>query len=161
MNSYLYLLPLFAIIVHNAEEALWLPRWSKYAKKFHKEVKQHEFLFAVLMITAFAVIITAGISFYPNNRFAKFVYFGFFGMMIFNAFFPHLISTIVLKKYAPGTITAFMLNVPINLFIIIKAINANIITIPTIIISTISIGIITLSSLPILFKLSKIIEDYQ
>ena len=160
MNSCLYLLPLFAVIIHNIEEVLWLPQWSKYASKFHKEVKPFEFHFAVLFVTVFAVITTATFIFYPNNKIAQLIYFGFFGMMILNAFFPHLISTIVLRKYAPGTLTALLLNIPINLIIILRALNSNIITQTELIISVIAITAVTLITLPLLFKSSVIIKDY-
>ena len=160
MNSILYLLPLFAVIIHNIEEALWLPQWSKYAKKYQKEIKPYEFHFAVLIITALALLVTCGILFFPENFLAESLYFGFFGMMILNAFFPHLILTIVLKKYAPGTITAIILNVPIISCVVIKALYCNIINPLQFVISILIIGVLTLLSLPLLFKLSKIVKEY-
>ena len=85
INISIYLLPLLAIIIHNIEEALWLPQWSKYAKKYHKEVKAYEFHFAVLIVTALAICVTSAMMLYPGNIIAKFLYFGYFGMMIINA----------------------------------------------------------------------------
>lgn len=51
----------------------------------------------------------------------NYVYLGFIGMMGINSILPHLLSTIVLKKYAPGLITALFLNLPFSLILIIGA----------------------------------------
>ncbi len=161
MNTNIYFLFLFAIILHNLEEALWLPQWSKYAKKFHKEVAPHEFHFALIIVTAFAVMITSGIVFNPNNKIIKFFYFGLLGLMILNAIFPHLLATLALKRYAPGTITALILNVPINTLIIYHSVNAGVISLNGVMISTIVIGITCFLCLPLLFKLGRIVKDYN
>jgi hypothetical protein len=39
-----------AFSLHNAEEAVWLPGWSKNAKSFHQPVTKNEFIFAVICI---------------------------------------------------------------------------------------------------------------
>ena len=161
METYFYFLPFLAILIHNIEEALWLPQWSKYAKKFHKEVKSYEFHFAVLIVTALALIITFGMVIYHENLIVKFIYFGFFGMMIMNVFFPHLTATIVLKKYTPGLITGLLLNIPINLIVIIKAINCNVISIVQAVIATVVVGVLIILSLPLLFKLGTLVKDYS
>jgi len=49
----------------------------------------------------------------------NYTYLGFIGMMGINSIFPHLVSTIVLKKYAPGLITGLFLNLPFSLILII------------------------------------------
>ena len=161
INNSIYFLPLFALIIHNIEEALWLPKWSNYAVKFYKEVKPYEFHFAVLIITALGLLSVSLIMLFPAIIIFKYIYFGFYGMMIFNAFFPHLISTIALKKYAPGTVTALLLNVPINSIVIIKTVKFKEIGILEVIISTLIIGIIILISLPLLFKAGKIVSKYK
>ena len=158
IDSTIFLQPLFALIIHNIKEALWLPQWSKHAKKFHKEVRPFEFLFAALVITVIGLLATSAILLFPEIKFLKYLYFGFYGMMFFNAFFPHLIATIVLKKYAPGTVTALLLNVPINLIIIKKAVTLNKTGISEVLISTVIMGIIILMLLPLLFKAGRIVS---
>ena len=37
------LLFLLGFSLHNLEEALWLPEWSKHARKYHKEVSKNYF----------------------------------------------------------------------------------------------------------------------
>jgi hypothetical protein len=39
---------LLSFSLHNIEEGLWLPGWSKYAGKYHPQVSKHEFHFALM-----------------------------------------------------------------------------------------------------------------
>lgn len=151
----IYLLFIFGITLHNIEEALWLPQWSKYAQKFHKQVEKNEFHFALIIITLLAYLVTALFIFFPNTAIFKYCFFGYLGVMIINAIFPHVISTIVLKKYAPGVITGVLLNVPINSLIIFYSINTEIIGLYQVIIATVIMPAVILASLPTLFKLGK------
>lgn len=115
----LKLLFLMAFTVHNIEEGLWLPLWSKKAKWFHPEVTTSEFHFALFAVTIIGYLITfASFLFGQASPVVEGVYVGFVAMMVLNALFPHLISTIVLRKYAPGTITAIFLNAPIGAWIL-------------------------------------------
>ena len=49
---------LLGFSLHNLEEALWLPAWSKKAKRFHKEVAVNEFRFALILITSLGYVLT-------------------------------------------------------------------------------------------------------
>jgi len=145
----------FAFVIHNIEEAVWLPSWSKHAKKFHKDVDFNEFVFAVLIITILGVLLTFLNSIY-DNKIMHSLYLGYVGMMVLNAIFPHLVATIALKRYAPGLITAIALNVPIGSYILYESMKElefiNIIT------STVLISVIIVVSLPVLFRISKCIK---
>ena len=83
----------------------------------------------------------------------KWAFIGFLGAMILNAIYPHLISTILMKTYAPGLITALLLNIPINLLILFRLYKSNSVTIKEILISTVMVGILLLTMIPFLFTL--------
>jgi len=118
------LLFLLGFSLHNLEEALWLPQWSKHARKYHKEVSPNEFSFAVIIVTAIGYLLTFQyFIFAPSSSFSRYVYLGFILMMVANVIFPHLIATLVLKRYAPGTITGMLLNAPIGIYILAQGIN--------------------------------------
>ena len=142
----------FAFVIHNIEEAVWLPRWSKHAKKFHKSVDFNEFIFAVLIITILGVLLTFLNSIY-DNKIMNSLYLGYVGMMVLNAIFPHLVATIALRRYAPGLITAIALNVPIGSYILYESMKE--LEFINIINSTIFISAIIVFSLPVLFRISK------
>ncbi|WP_035777017.1 HXXEE domain-containing protein [Clostridium arbusti] len=154
-QSNIFLLFLFSIALHNIEEALWLPQWSKNAMKFHKQVEKNEFHFAVLVITLIAYLCTSLFIFFPNVLLLKYFYFGFVGAMIINTIFPHLIATIFLKKYSPGLITGVSLQIPVDCLIIVNSINNGIINFYILLLSIIIVGVFLLSIIPILFRMGR------
>jgi len=160
-DKLVYILFALAISIHNIEEALWLPAWSKNANRFMKPIGRQEFYFAVLVITIFALLSTAAIIMFPEISITKYIYFGFLGAMIINVIFPHLLATIVLRKYAPGLISGLLLIFPINGCILYKAIDKNMISFMEIIISTIITGAILLISIPILLRAGKMVKNYK
>lgn len=149
----LKLIFLFGFTIHNLEESLWLPEWSKHAKKFHEPVKRNQFVFAVIVLTIIGYLVTAA-EILENNSSGVFsyIYLGFIGMMGLNAFLPHLAATIILKKYAPGLITALLLNLPLSIIIIARYITAGI-NIYFLITAILVFTAITLSLLKPLFRL--------
>jgi hypothetical protein len=105
--------------LHNIEEAIWLPQWSKNTKRYHKEVSANEFGFAVIVITAIGYLITFQyFLFAPEVSISKYIFLGFVLTMILNVIFPHIMSSIVMKKYAPGTLTGILLIWPLGIYII-------------------------------------------
>ena len=153
------LLFLLGFTLHNIEEALWLPKWSKHARKYHKEVSKNEFAFAVIIVTAIGYLLTFQyFIFASSSSFSRYVYLGFILMMVANVFFPHLIATLVLKKYAPGTITGMLLNAPIGIYILIRGINGTNELI-CVIISGVILAIIILLLINQLFRIGKYLFD--
>jgi len=153
------LLFLLGFTLHNLEEALWLPQWSKHARKYHKEVTQNEFTFAVIIVTAIGYLLTFQyFIFASSSSFSKYVYLGFILIMVANVIFPHLIATVVLKKYAPGTITGILLNAPLGIYILTRGINGTD-EFGFVIISGVILAIIFLLLINQLFKAGKYLFD--
>lgn len=156
----LKLLFLLGFTLHNMEEALWLPQWSKYAKKFHEPVERNQFIFAVIILTMLGYLITLADILNPQpGNIINYVYLGFIGMMGLNAIIPHLAATIVLKKYAPGLITGLLLNLPLSLIIIIYNIQ-NRINIFYFVIAVLALSGLILFSLKYLFRLGAKLINY-
>jgi hypothetical protein len=149
----LKLIFLLGFTLHNLEESIWLPEWSKHAKKFHEPVERNQFVFAVIVVTIVGYLVTVAdiIENNPGGVFS-YIYLGFIGMMGLNAFLPHVAATILLKKYAPGLITALLLNLPLSIIIITRYIDAGINVYYLIMVVLIFTGII-LALLKPLFKL--------
>jgi drug/metabolite transporter (DMT)-like permease len=159
-RSLILIFPL-AITLHNIEEALWLPQWSQFAKRYHKRVGRNEFYFALICVTLIAYLSSFFFLLFNEVVILKYIYFGFVGAMILNAIFPHLIATIVLKRYAPGVITGILMNVPCFSSLIIFAIKENVISTFEVIISTVVVGGTILASLPIFFKLGQRLTMFE
>lgn len=148
-----------AVTIHNIEEAIWLPAWSKSAAKFHQPMDKAVFRFAVIVITVMAYLVTALYILIPENPIVQCCFVGFVGSMIINAFFPHLAATVYLKKYCPGTVTGLLLILPSNLFILSRVINDGTTGIIQILLSTLIMGGLLLVSLPLLFKAGAIVNS--
>ncbi|WP_226002685.1 HXXEE domain-containing protein [Paenibacillus sp. BJ-4] len=151
----LVILFLFSITLHNLEEALWLPAWSQNASKFQKPVEKNEFYFAIIIITSLAYLSTFFYLFSPDSSLAKYILTGFLGSMIVNALFPHLLASIILKRYAPGVLTGVLLNIPINSLILYQFFQSHELTFKMLLLSTLVVGIVLVGLIPILFKVGK------
>jgi hypothetical protein len=160
MKSYYAIFFCLAIILHNVEEALWLPQWSQLGSSIQKPVTPNEFHFAVLIITALAYLISFLYVSFPKTNLLKWVFIGFLGSMIFNAIFPHLIASIMTKSYAPGLATGLLLNIPVNTVILYRLYTLSLITKKEILISTVVVGILLLAMIPALFTLGDILIIY-
>lgn len=159
MDDYLVLFFCLAITLHNIEEAIWLPKWSQQSSRFHKPVTPGEFHFAVIFITILAYLSAFSYLYLPQSDFAKWIFTGFLGSMIFNAIFPHLIATIIMKKYAPGLLTGLFLNLPINSLIIYQMFAKDLINWKELILSTFGVGAFLLALIPFLFKVGGFFLD--
>lgn len=106
---------LFALVVtlHNAEEALLLPKWSMRAGRWHAPVDPFEFRFAVAVLTLLAYGIAYLSARHGPQSVAAYALAGYAMAMLLNAFVPHLLATLALRHYAPGTATALLLNLPV------------------------------------------------
>lgn len=150
---------LLSFTLHNLEEALWLPEWSKYAGKYHPKVSNNEFHFALLVVTSLGYILTFLFMVFGRQiEVIRYAYMGFLLMMCFNSLVPHLAATIVLRRYAPGTLTGLLLNLPIGLFIVVKSFE-NGMELHKLIVGFITIAVLVIGSLRPLFRLGKILID--
>ena len=111
-----------AITAHNLEEAIWLPRWSKSAGRWHHPVEPGEFRFAVFVLTMLAYVISCMAFFGGKGSTGAYLISGYAFAMLLNVVFPHLIATVALRRYAPGIVTALFLNFPITLLLLRQAI---------------------------------------
>lgn len=114
-----------------------------------------------MAITIFGYLLTVAFLVSGNsNEIVNYLYFGFLLVMCYNAIFPHLIATIILKKYAPGTLTGLFLNLPIGLYIVFWKYGEQL-SVYKLIIGFAVTAVVMLASLRPLFKLGKkLIDEY-
>ncbi len=117
MMSLLFLL---AFVLHNMEEAIWMPEWFKKIKHpQHFGLRKKRFRVALVLITLFAYGLTY--FYFADNGDSgtiRYLYLGFVFIAGMNAFFPHLLGTIYYKKYVPGTVTSCVFTLPLSLYIV-------------------------------------------
>ncbi len=151
----LFLLFPLILTLHNIEESLWFVRWANSFKKNSRAMNKDGSIFATILTTSLAYLITLCFVFLPEVSVFKYLYFGFIGVMMFNVIFPHLALTIQFKKYCPGLITGMLLLMPIGSLIIIYSINKEIISYLGLVIATVIVGLISLIILPVLFRMGE------
>lgn len=89
----------FAITLHNAEEAIWMPSWDA-----RREAESPAPRRAV-----------------PESIWA-YLTFGSIVAMLANVFVPHLPAAIRFRGYAPGVISAVAINLPLMTFLALRAV---------------------------------------
>lgn len=156
--SFLFLCWLFAVAIslHNLEEALWLPEWSKSAGRWHHPIGIWEFRFAVGVLTALAYVAAYFAAISGKETVGAYLISGYALSMLMNVFFPHLLSTLIMKRYAPGTATALLLNFPITLLLLHQGFQQNYIRLSTFIWAGPLVVAVILGSIPILFAIGRI-----
>lgn len=107
-----------AITVHNLEEALLLPEWSKTAGKWHRPVGVREFRFAVIVLTIGAYGAVGWALICAKESWGAYVLSGYALAMFLNVLFPHVTATVVTRRYAPGTLTALLFNLPVTMLLL-------------------------------------------
>ena len=147
-----------AFAIHNIEEALWLPKWSQSAGRFHKPVGPFEFRFAIIVLTALATIITAFLYGSGKQSVPSYLFFAYnFGMLL-NVFMPHLTATIALKKYCPGLLTGILMLLPTTGLLLRYGYNNQYFLFPMFWYVTIPFAAIVIGSIPLLFKIGRTIQ---
>ena len=89
-----------------------MPGWSKHAGRYHVPVSARQFRFAVLVLTLLAWVIVGWSAL--GSSFAGYLVSGYALAMLVNVVFPHLAATFAMRRYAPGTATAVLLNLPVT-----------------------------------------------
>lgn len=111
-----------AVAAHNLEEAIWLPAWSQTAGRWHRSVGSAEFRFAVLVLTLLAVFAAWLATVQGKGSLGAYLVAGYALAMLLNVLVPHLLATLFLRRYMPGTATALLLILPVTLGLLREAI---------------------------------------
>lgn len=109
-----------AVTLHNLEEALFLPTWSRSAGRWHHPVGAPEFRFAVAVLTLFAYAAAYLAAIGGKESVGSYLLAGYALAMLLNVLFPHVLATLVMRRYAPGTVTALLLNLPTTLLLLLR-----------------------------------------
>ena len=124
----LWLVPIF-LTIHNIEEAPFMENWSKRLPvKLPFTVTTRQFVIAVTVITIAGFIITyLGVE-YLANQTGFLLVLGMQALLLFNAFVPHIATTIRFRMYSPGVITAVLIMLPFSYYLFRRAIAENILS---------------------------------
>jgi hypothetical protein len=124
----LWLVPVF-LMLHNMEEAPLMEKWSKQLPlKVHPTVSTKQFVIAVVLLTIGGYLLTfLGLEVLPSPA-GYLLIFGIQLILAFNAFVPHLLSTIRFRLYSPGLITAHLITLPFSFYLFRRALTEGLLT---------------------------------
>ena len=143
------------VLAHNTEETLYLPAWSLRAGRFYKPVSVSVFRFATILLSGLFVIVTAVASFTQPAGLAAYLMAGYVLAMVLNVFVPHILATILMRRYMPGTVTALLFNFPLGLLYLARALAEQHIQLPTFYWAGPVVVAAMLALLPVLFAVGR------
>ncbi len=140
--------------LHNVEEAIWFPDWSRTAGAWHPPVGPFEFRFADAVVT---LLIYAVLYYFwkRGTAVSRCLLGGVLVVILFNVFVPHLAATIATARYAPGVVTGVLLNVPVTVYLLRRGLNEGVFTARTLGIGTVAVGALALPLLLASFALGR------
>ncbi len=141
------------LTIHNLEEAIFLPAWSRTAARWHAPIGAAEFRFAVVVLTLSAYV-CAGLS-TAGSMVGTYLLCGYSLAMFLNVFIPHLAATAVMRRYAPGTATAVCCNLPITVLLIRRAVAEHRIALATFAWAGPLTVVMIVLSIPLLFTIGR------
>lgn len=101
-------------LLHNAEEARWLPAWSARAGRWHAPVDARSFRIAAALLSGLFVLLTMAAALSTAGGLAAYLMAGCVLAMMANAIVPHVLVSAITRRYMPGTATGVLLNLPLG-----------------------------------------------
>jgi hypothetical protein len=148
---------LFPVVtaLHNAEEAIWFPDWSKRAGRWHAPVTPGAFRFGAAVLTILAFVV-AGLSARPGKQSVwTYLAFGYMAAMLANVLVPHIALTIAMRRYMPGVVTGVFLNLPALSLLVVLALREGYVSGEKAAAYSVGVTGLLLLSIPALFRLAK------
>jgi hypothetical protein len=124
----LWFVPFF-FMLHNMEEAPFMENWSKRLPlKAHPNISTKQFVIAVTFLTLTGFILTfLGLEIWGQPT-GYLIILGIQMVLVFNAFVPHLFSTIRFRLYSPGVISALLITLPFSYYLFRRALTEGLLT---------------------------------
>jgi hypothetical protein len=125
-KTLLWLVPVF-LTIHNLEEAVVMPAFIERRNAYVRgtlsqiipPVNYKQFLIALAIITIIPFLVAL---LWLGRRWAVYLLIGFQVVMLINVF-AHILMALFLRGYAPGLITALVINLPFSLYLLRRALN--------------------------------------
>jgi len=99
-----------------------MENWSKRLPlKIHPTVTTRQFVIAVTFLTLTGFLLTYfGVEYLQSTR-GYLLVLGIQMILLFNAFIPHIVSTIRFRIYSPGVVTAILITLPFSYYLFQRA----------------------------------------
>jgi hypothetical protein len=113
-----------AVLIHNGEEAIWMPGWvSTHAAQLPVQAPGGlKIRVALLVLTVAAMVVTELSRRRGPGSVWAYLTFGYVVAMLGNVFVPHVPASFIFRSYTPGVITAVALNLPVMSYLAVRAV---------------------------------------
>jgi hypothetical protein len=151
---------LFPIVItlHNAEEAVWLPDWSKRVGRWHSPIAPGVFRFAAAVLTVLAFVVTWLSAGSGKQTVWTYLAFGYMVAMLANVLIPHVAASVALRSYTPGVATAVVLNLPVLSLLVVLALREGYVSGWEAAAYSAGVASLLALSIPALFKLGRALD---
>ena len=156
-QSLMWLFPI-VLTLHNVEEAIWLPGWSKRAVLWHSPVTPGFFRFVVTVLTVLAFAVTGLSAISGKQTIWTYLAFGCMVVTLANVLIPHLALTVALRSYMPGVATAVALILPVLSLLVVLAIREGYVSGWKAAVYSVGVAGLLIAIIPALFKIGKILN---
>jgi hypothetical protein len=143
------------VVAHNTEEAIFLPAWSMTAGRWHAPVSSREFVFAVTVLSLALVALAVAAFAAGSQSIWAYAFTGYVFAMVANVFVPHVVGTIALRRYVPGTGTALLFNLPLGGMFLQQAVAQGFVAWGTIAWVAPVTAVVIVASIPVLFAIGR------
>jgi hypothetical protein len=124
----LWLVPVF-LTLHNLEEAPFMENWSRrLAMKLPLTITTRQFVIAVTFLTVAGFVLTYFGMQYLANQTGYLIVLAMQAIILFNAFIPHIATTLRFRMYSPGLITAIVIVLPFSFYLFRRGFYEHILT---------------------------------
>ena len=151
---------LFPIVVtlHNTEEAICLPAWSKRVGFWKTPVSSGVFRFAVAVLTALAFALTWLSAESGRQSVWTYLTFGSMIVTLVNVVIPHLAATLAQRSYIPGVATAVALNLPVMSLLVVMALKEGYVSGGKAAVYSVIVAGLLVAAIPALFKMGRALK---
>ena len=147
-----------AVTLHNAEEAIWLPDWTKRTRRWPVPVEPGVFRFAVVVLTILVFAVTWLSARSGKQSVWTYLVFGSMVVTLGNALVPHIALTIAMRRYMPGVATAVAINLPLISMLVVLALREGYVSVAKAAMYSIGVAALTVLAIPALFKLGRVLN---
>ena len=144
-----------AFTIHNLEEAATMPAFWERAGRLRPPVEAPALWFALAVITGAAWLLAWAAGRSERSPWRR-IEAGWWGMVLLNVLFPHVLGSLYLLEYAPGVVTAVVLNLPVHAYLLREELRTGTLAPRAAVLATAGVSAVVLGSIPVLLGIGRI-----
>lgn len=149
-----WLFPL-VIALHNAEEAIWLPAWSRSCDRWRFPWNPKPFRILAAVLTVLAGFLTWMSVRSGNQSVWTYLLVGYAAAAVANAFIPHLWLSLANRRIMPGTWTGIALIAPSLTVLLVLAVRDCVVSVSRAALYFVAVSVVLMGLLQLVYRLNR------